>query len=278
MLQAAIESVLNQTHREIEVIVVDDASTDGTKDYLTELAAKDRRVKFLANSQSKGACVARNMAIKQAQGVFVTGLDDDDEFEPFHIESLVSSWRLLEKTPLQFSALYFQYKYKKDGKYSYSQKLSSVSYEDLHAANHIGNQIFSTRERFIEAGLFDESMPAWQDLEFFYRFLKHHGPARLVDVNSYIFDITPRGDRISTSNKLKILNTYIKFITIHNLKADSQKAFEVLGQVYSSYYGYTFSFSDVRILHQSGISNVVLYKLIKRYCLKKLFLKIKNII
>lgn len=263
MLQAAIESVLNQTHRGVEVIVVDDASTDGTKSYLTELAAKDTRVKFLSNSQSKGACVARNMAIKQAQGEFVTGLDDDDEFEPYHLAALLEYWQLLKQSGVEFSALFVNYKYRNDGQFSYSKKVSSVDFNDMHTANHVGNQLFSTRENYLKAGLFDETMPAWQDLEFFYRFLKVNGTARLLDVNSYVFDITPRGDRISRLNKSRILNSFVKFVTKHDLLKSHLICCELAGQVYSDYYGFKFEPADVGYFLKAGFMPKTVFKIFR---------------
>lgn len=263
MLQAAIESVLNQTHREVEVIVVDDASTDGTKAYLTELSAKDTRVKFLSNSQSKGACVARNMAIKQAQGEFVTGLDDDDEFEPYHLAALLEYWQLLKKSGVEFSALFVNYKYRNNGQFSYSKKVSSVEFEDMYLANHVGNQLFSTRENYLKAGLFDEAMPAWQDLEFFYRFLKVNGTARLLDVNSYIFDITPRGDRISKQNKPRILHSYVQFIKSHELRNNTQVCLKLATQVYSPYYGFKLEWGDLRYFLDAGLPYAVVLRIVK---------------
>lgn len=263
MLQAAIESVLNQTHREVELIVVDDASTDGTKSYLTELAAKDTRVKFLSNSQSKGACVARNMAIKQAQGEFVTGLDDDDEFEPYHIEALINYWSILERSKVVFSSIYVQYKYRNAGLFSYSRKNSSVEYTDLYYANCVGNQLFSTKANYLKAGLFDESMPAWQDLEFFYRFLKLNGAARLLDISSYIFDITPRGDRISRLNKSRILDSYVKFVTKHNLLKNHNVCRELAAQVYSDYYGFKFEPADVGYFLKAGFMPKTVFRIFR---------------
>lgn len=268
MLQAAVESVLNQTHKEVEVIVVDDASTDGTKAYLTELSGRDSRVKFLSNSQSRGACVARNMAIKQSQGEFVTGLDDDDEFEPFHIAALLEYWQFLSRLGVNFCALFVNYKYRDNGQYSYSKKVSSVDFKDMYAANHVGNQLFSTRENYFKAGLFDETMPAWQDLEFFYRFLKVNGIARLLDINSYVFDITPRGDRISKQNKPRILDSYVRFIKTHGLVNNVEICLNMAAQVYSPYYGFKLEFRDIKYFLKSDLPARLVYRIFK-YCFRE---------
>src|SRR3954466_15167188 len=86
LVERAIKAVLEQDYRELEVIVVDDASTDDTPAFLKAAAAADSRLTFFANDRPSGAPAARNRAIAAAKGAFVTGLDDDDYFEPTRSE------------------------------------------------------------------------------------------------------------------------------------------------------------------------------------------------
>ena len=78
-LERAINSVLNQTHTNLELIVADDGSSDGSQQYLQELQNKGVLTAVLnTTGTSKGACYGRNKAINLAKGEFITGLDDDD--------------------------------------------------------------------------------------------------------------------------------------------------------------------------------------------------------
>jgi glycosyltransferase involved in cell wall biosynthesis len=97
MLKAAVESVRNQSYENVELIVVDEASTDGTAEYLKSISEVDSRIKVFRNEISRGACYARNIAIRASNGEFITGLDDDDEFKCNHISALVDYWYLLAK-------------------------------------------------------------------------------------------------------------------------------------------------------------------------------------
>ncbi|CAA9889493.1 Glycosyltransferase involved in cell wall bisynthesis [Candidatus Methylobacter favarea] len=251
-MKAAVDSVLRQTYTNLELIIVDDGSTDGTADYLNELVRIDARVKFLRNEISRGACYARNRAIKASTGEFITGLDDDDEFISSHIGALVDYWSLLTTHSSTFpSCIYTQNIYKNNEVLSESKKMSRVEYTDLFEGNHIGNQIFAPRSHFIETGLFDENMPAWQDLEFFFRILKKFGAARLLDLNSYIFDISLRPDRISSAQKARILEASDRMITLHADNRD-RGAQRFLLQAYGDYYNFPLTFKDLCIFLRHG--------------------------
>lgn len=81
-LGRAVASVLAQTVSDIELIVVDDASSDGTAEYLNSLARQDGRIRVLTNARSKGGGGARNVGIAASRGQWVAFLDDDDEWIP----------------------------------------------------------------------------------------------------------------------------------------------------------------------------------------------------
>ena len=76
----AIKSVLNQTYRDFEIIVVDDGSTDNTKDIIKEFQKKDKRIKYIPYEKNKGGSAARNTGIKAAKGEYIAFLDSDDEW------------------------------------------------------------------------------------------------------------------------------------------------------------------------------------------------------
>lgn len=81
-LGCAIESILNQSHRNIELIVVDDMSSDATVDIAESWTSRDPRVILLKNEENLGPYVSRNVALKYAQGEFVALQDADDVSVP----------------------------------------------------------------------------------------------------------------------------------------------------------------------------------------------------
>lgn len=198
LLQRAVKSALDQSYKDIEVIVVDDGSTDDTPDYLRDLTARDPRVIVHRNDSARGAPSARNWALKEASGFFVTGLDDDDEFHHSRVELFVSRWRQ-EAGKGEALACLFSESLLIEGSRSKvtADRKSEVSYSDLFRHNFIGNQIFCPREYLISIGGFDERLPAWQDLDTYIRLLRQFGCARRVDEPTYICHMDVGRNRIS---------------------------------------------------------------------------------
>lgn len=88
-LAEAIECVLGQTLREIELICVDDGSTDGSFELIKEKQSQDKRVRIITENNA-GPSVARNKGLSRARGEYVIFLDADDFFEPTFLERLYS--------------------------------------------------------------------------------------------------------------------------------------------------------------------------------------------
>ncbi len=84
----AIDSALKQTQQNIEVIVVDDGSTDKTLEVVKSF--DDKRIKILVNQQNKGQSFCTNRAIKEAKGNWITRLDADDWYAPDRLEKLLN--------------------------------------------------------------------------------------------------------------------------------------------------------------------------------------------
>jgi len=85
-IERAVRSALAQTWRPIEVLVVDDGSTDHTKDVLERLASQHPEMLVLYNKINGGVAVARNRLVAEAKGEFLAFFDDDDESAPDRIE------------------------------------------------------------------------------------------------------------------------------------------------------------------------------------------------
>lgn len=85
-VDAALQSLLSQTHTNLEIIVVDDASTDDTRDRVLALAARDVRIRLLAHGGNKGTYWSKNFGITHSRGSVITFSDSDDINDPSRIQ------------------------------------------------------------------------------------------------------------------------------------------------------------------------------------------------
>lgn len=94
----SIESVLNQTYANWELIIVDDCSADNTEDVVA--AFNDPRIRFFRNENNSGAALTRNKALRKARGEWIAFLDSDDLWAPEKLEKQIS---FMEKNQYVFS-------------------------------------------------------------------------------------------------------------------------------------------------------------------------------
>ena len=81
-LRKCLDSVINQTLKEIEIICINDASTDSSKQILEEYSSKDKRIKIINNDHNLGQSLTRNKGLDIAKGEFIGFVDSDDYIEP----------------------------------------------------------------------------------------------------------------------------------------------------------------------------------------------------
>lgn len=205
LLTRAVNSVLEQSYQNVEILVVDDGSTDGTIEYMESLQIEHKNIVFIKNESNSGACVSRNKAIEVASGEFILGLDDDDYFEIDRISDFVELW---PRRKLGVVGL-FSNRVKKISE-NHKVELTSpeiVTRDMLMLANYIGPQLFLETKIAKLVGGFDVDFPAWQDLDFCLRVLEY-GDAQCVYNKSYIVDASHPHERISNKKIEKISQAY----------------------------------------------------------------------
>lgn len=173
LLERALASIERQGRNDIEVIVVDDASTDHTPRLLAQWAAQ-QRLRWFRNETQMGACAARNIAINAARGRYVTGLDDDDEMLPGRISRLLDALRPSDAFVCA-SDLIVSPRHA-----SWRIVPGRIDRRAILSRNVVGNQVMAEHGKVLACGGFDESLPAAQDYDLWIRMVLAHGPARGV--------------------------------------------------------------------------------------------------
>ncbi len=101
-----IDSVINQTYVDWELLIVDDFSSDGTNEIIIDYVKKDNRVKIIKNESNLGAGLSRNKAIEFAAGKYIAFLDGDDIWANQKLEIQIN---LMEKNDWEFSHTSYGY-------------------------------------------------------------------------------------------------------------------------------------------------------------------------
>jgi len=178
LIGEAIQSVLNQTYRDLEIIVVDDASSDNTEEVVKSL--KDERIRYIRHEENKGAPAARNTGIEAAKGEYIAFQDSDDEWLPHKLEKQISIIdKLSSKVGLVYSDMW-RLDHNRKREYWASPRIMPESgifyYRALdYGVLNIGTPTIVVRkECFDKIGVFDERLPRFIDLEFLIRTSKYY--------------------------------------------------------------------------------------------------------
>lgn len=103
----AVESVLNQTYKDFELIVINDCSKDKTADVLEKIAVKDARVRVLHNRENSGVSATRNYGVSEAQGEWIAFLDSDDMWRSDKLEKQIEVVKSHPEAVLSYTASSF---------------------------------------------------------------------------------------------------------------------------------------------------------------------------
>ena len=173
-IERAILSIFKQKHTSLEIIIVNDGSTDDTLKIISSL--HDKRVKIICHEKNKGLAAARNTGINNAKGEFITFLDDDDEWLPEKTSKQLSIFReKQEEIGLIFTNGYSEAEKRSiiNGKVStgiiYNPKVNI--FFPLRILITPPSSWMLPAKIIKNIGYFDESMHSyWDDGDFFLRF------------------------------------------------------------------------------------------------------------
>ena len=172
LVQRAIQSVKNQTYKDMEIIVVDDASDDGTEQILRKVEGINY-IK-IEKQNSRGGNHARNVGISLSKGDYIAFLDDDDEWLPTKIEKQLTAFDS-EKVGMVYCDLYVDV-----GKRLLNYKHAFTFEGDLYSKHQYWKAICTTsamlfkRDVFKKIGLFDEKVRYWQEYELSLRLIEKY--------------------------------------------------------------------------------------------------------
>lgn len=182
LLPLAVNSVLAQTYREWELIVVDDGSTDSTREIIRNFRRKEKRIRYY-HQKNRGLAAARNTGLRLAKGDLICFVDSDDELSPRHLEYRVLF--LKEHPGIDF--LHGGMKLIGPKKKHFVVDMSDPS-KKIHLNKcHIGGTFFFRRKVLKNVGGFSP-IPFGEDFDF-YRRVEQHFRIRKVRWTTYRYHL-----------------------------------------------------------------------------------------
>jgi len=174
IISRAIRSVLSQSYFDFELIIVDDASQDGTEQVVKRFC--DPRIAYSRNKVRLGAGASRNRGIRLAKGEYVAFLDDDDEWLPTKLSKQTS---LLSKLPKSVAVVYTACSVLgENGKAFgvFSPRCEGYIFDELKERYCIGatSTVMLRKEVFDKVGGFDEELPYNEDWDMWLRIARYY--------------------------------------------------------------------------------------------------------
>ena len=165
-----INSVLNQTIKPNEIIVVDDGSCDNTKDILKEFILKNQ-IKYIYQ-ENKGVSSARNKGIENSKGEWITFLDSDDIWEKDKIEQQIEFHNKNKDILFSYTGELWLFNNKIIKQKKHQQKKDGFCFEENLQNTLIGaSTVMIKKTIFDEVGVFDESLDVCEDYDLWLRIL-----------------------------------------------------------------------------------------------------------
>lgn len=174
LLVRAIESVLRQTYKDIEILVVADGCTDNTAKIIKEMQMFDNRIKFFDYYPPKGGNEARNIGIEKSNGDLIAFLDDDDEWLLEKLEKQEQLFNRDSEIGLVYTGVNIIYS-QLELEYTFIGKSSGDLSKEILFDNCIGttSTVMVKRSILEKAGYFDLDLKALQDFDLWIRVCQH---------------------------------------------------------------------------------------------------------
>lgn len=174
---ACLESVMAQTYEEIEILIINDGSTDGSGELLQQYAKKDDRIRIFYQEENKGVSRARNLALAHACGEWICFVDSDDRLAPNAVEILAETMEI-PHTDLAVCGYHIQYPdvlWKQcfpEARWGKEEAFSGILAAD-GICGYLWNKCFKREIIEREGVRFDESIRVWEDVLFVMEYVSH---------------------------------------------------------------------------------------------------------
>lgn len=217
LIKQSLQSVLDQTLKPYEIIVVDDFSTDNTEEVIKSLNSP--LIKYVKNQRKKGANGARNTGILIAQGEYIAFHDSDDIWLPKKLELQKAIMEIDTSNHMNFCCM------EVDKQQTIPKKKIHDVTNNLKKKNFISTQTIFLRADAARVIMFDENLKRFQDWDFCLRFSEYY---KIFHLDKVL--VIQRLSNDSITNKVNYLDSYEAIFKKHPYLRDFGIYNKVLGQ------------------------------------------------
>lgn len=217
-INRCVDSVLSQTFEEWELLLVNDGSTDRSGDLCDAYAQIDNRIQVF-HSENRGVSHARNIALKNIKGKYITFLDADDWFDSICLEACICEIRKNNLDLFQFGSRRID----AEGKYEEVDRIETpvLHFKDLVKGKYafsvtVWGSIFRSELIYQKTLFFSEGIKLGEDQKFLYEYLLYANRIKISSKVFYNYYINPKS-ATQTSNDIELLHVFDVFNYILNL-------------------------------------------------------------
>ena len=203
-IDETINSILNQSMQEFEIIIIDDELTESSLKVLTNLKKLDSRVKVIRNNENLGAGQSRNNAIKLCIGEYVAFCDCDDLWKPQKLEKQIQFMRV---SNLRFSFTSYEIINNKNLRIGFREAKKNLSFEQLRNSCDIGLSTVIVKKDVFNNELFRFGKTKTKEDFILWLLLAKNG-IKLFGVNECFVSWRKNSESLSSSNFQKIIDGY----------------------------------------------------------------------
>ena len=216
LIENAVTSVLTQSYKNLELIIINDNSTDNTLDKINSF--DDNRIKLINNPENYGVSKSRNIGLKESRGKYIMYLDSDNDWEKDYVKTMIGAFNVLEDADALYSGQYVYEKEKNNLKYI---RYGTINKGLLMNRNYVDlNSFCHTREIYEENGGFDEGLKRFVDWDLILKYMTYGKIYSIpVILSNYYFNIAEN----SISNDVKLLNQSEIVIENQKKRLESKK-------------------------------------------------------